>query len=127
MAAPALLCVVPNPSIDKTAEVDRLEPGEIHRPRDAVTVAGGKGLNVARAAASLGIPVEAVVLLAGHAGRWIAAELDALGIRHSDTWAAGETRTCLSVLDRSTGSLTEFYESGGAVSAAIWSTFVEAV
>ncbi len=49
-----ILCVASNPSIDKLFEVDRLQPGRIHRPTGFVQVAGGKGLNVARAAASLG-------------------------------------------------------------------------
>ncbi len=123
-ARPTLVCVVPNPSIDRTAEVDRLEPGRIHRPTEVVAVPGGKGLNVARAAWNLGQPVQAILLLAGHAGRWIADELDRLGIPHREAWTDGETRTCLSVLDRSTGELTEVYEPGRTVSADAWAAFV---
>jgi 1-phosphofructokinase family hexose kinase len=115
--------VVPNPSIDRTAEVDRLEIGAIHRPPTVVAVPGGKGLNVGRAARALGAPIEAVVLLAGHAGRWIDAELTRLGIPHEAVWADGETRTCLSVLDRSTGQMTEFYESGSPITRAEWRRF----
>ena len=122
--APTLLCVVPNPSVDRTAEVDRLEVGAIHRPASVLAVPGGKGLNVARAARSLGASVDAVVLLAGHAGRWIDEELDRIGIRHEASWVDGtETRTCLSVLDRSTGRMTEVYEPSGAVPAAAWRAF----
>ena len=124
MTAPALICVVPNPSIDRTAEVDELVPGRIHRPDDVLAVPGGKGLNVARAARSLGLPVEAVLLLAGHAGRWIVDELDALGLPHREAWTDGETRSCLSVLDRSTGLLTEVYERGSTVAASAWSAFI---
>jgi 1-phosphofructokinase family hexose kinase len=122
-----LVCIVPNPSIDRTAEVDRLEPGRIHRPESVVAVPGGKGLNVARAAQGLGLPVEAVSLLAGHAGRWIADELDRIGLAHRDAWTAGETRSCLSILDRSTGLLTEIYEPGPAVAAPEWDAFLEAI
>src|SRR5262245_35295566 len=120
MDGPSLLCVVPNPSIDRTAEVDRLEVGTIHRPAAVVAVAGGKGLNVARAARTLGAPVKAVVLLAGHGGPWIEAELDRARVPHAIAWGGGETRTCLSVLDRSTGRMTEFYESGERVTKATW-------
>jgi 1-phosphofructokinase family hexose kinase len=122
-----LICVVPNPSIDRTAEVDRLEPGRIHRPDEVVAVPGGKGLNVARAARHLGVPVEAVLLLAGHAGRWIAEELDRLDIPYRAAWSAGETRSCLSVLDRSTDLLTEVYEPGPVVAAAAWDDFLGAI
>ena len=118
-----LLCVVPNPSIDRTAVVERIELGAIHRPPRVVAVPGGKGLNVARAARSLGAEVEAVALLAGRAGQWIDDELGRMGIRHETAWADGETRTCLSVLDASTGRMTEFYESGGRVRAVHWRRF----
>ena len=47
-----------NPSIDRLYELERLTPGAIHRPRLVLSVAGGKGLNAARAAASLGAGVE---------------------------------------------------------------------
>ena len=122
--APELICIVPNPSIDKTIEVDRLIAGAIHRPDDVVAVPGGKGLNVARAAAALGVPVEAVLVLGGHAGRWMSSELARRGIRRNTTWVRGETRTCLSVLDRSTGELTEVYEPGPTISGADWRRFV---
>ena len=122
-----LICIVPNPSIDKTATVDRLEPGTIHRPDSVVAVPGGKGLNVARAAVTLGVPVRAVLLLGGDAGRWMTAELDRRGIARDVTWVDGETRTCLSVLDRATGALTEFYEPGPAISTDAWRRFVAMV
>ena len=61
-------------------EVDRLVPGEIHRPQTSVAVAGGKGLNAARAAATLGGSVTAVGIVAGRAGDWIEERLAALGI-----------------------------------------------
>ena len=124
---PMLICIVPNPSIDKTATVDRLEPGTIHRPDSVVAVPGGKGLNVARAAVTLGVPVRAVLLLGGDAGRWMTAELDRRGIARDVTWVDGETRTCLSVLDRATGTLTEFYEPGPAISTEAWRRFVAMV
>ena len=49
-----ILCVAANPSIDKLFEVERLVRGDIHRPVEFVQTAGGKGLNVARAARALG-------------------------------------------------------------------------
>lgn len=122
-----IVCVAPNPSIDKLFEVDRLEPGGIHRPTAFVQLAGGKGLNVARAAAALGADVRVVALLGGHAGRWIEDELAALAIPLTAVWCAHETRSCLSVADAETASLTEFYESGSPVTEAEWAEFVNAV
>jgi 1-phosphofructokinase family hexose kinase len=122
-----IVCVVPNPSIDKLFEVGRLEPGAIHRPASFVQVAGGKGLNVARAAATLGAEVRAVALLGGHHGRWIADELERLGLPLRAVWYDGETRSCLSVADAKTQSLTEFYEDGQPVEAPAWNDFVACV
>lgn len=52
-----LVSIAPNPSIDRLYELDRLRIGAINRPLGETLVAGGKGLNVARAAASLGADV----------------------------------------------------------------------
>ncbi len=120
-----IVCVSANPAIDKLFAVERLGPGAIHRPASFVRVPGGKGLNVARAAATLGADVRAVAWLGGHHGRWIAEELEALGVALTPVWHRGETRSCLSVADEATQSLTEFYEDASPVTVAEWQEFVE--
>src|SRR5262245_52547339 len=121
-----IACVAPSPSIDRVFEVERLRPGRIHRPVRFVQVAGGKGLNTARAAAALGEEVRAVALLGGYAGRWIADELSRLGLPCVAAWCRGETRNCLSAADEETGSLTEFYETSAAVTPWEWEAFARA-
>jgi tagatose 6-phosphate kinase len=115
-----LLFVAANPSIDRLYELDRLAAGEIHRPRSIVAVPGGKGLNAARAAAALGGSVTAVGIVAGRAGDWIVERLVELGIDCRMARSTGETRSCISVLDRSTGALTEIYERGAEVEPVAW-------
>jgi 1-phosphofructokinase family hexose kinase len=124
---PRVLCVAANPSIDRLVEVERFEVGRIHRPDVVRPVAGGKGLNVARAAARLGADVTACALLAGHAGRWIAEELERAGVSGRHAWATGETRTCVSVLSWADRSLTEIYERGEEVGDDAWGAFLEVV
>jgi len=133
MNAPAgrvrLLFIAANPSIDRLYEVDRLVIGEIHRPRAMVEVPGGKGLNAARAALALGGSVTAVGIVAGRAGDWIVEALARQGVDARMARSAGETRTCVSILDRSSGAMTEIYERGAAVEPAAWvdlETIVEA-
>ncbi|HEY6399706.1 MAG TPA: hexose kinase [Solirubrobacteraceae bacterium] len=109
-----------SPSVDKLFEVDRLTPGDIHRPLDFLQVPGGKGLNVARAVSVLGESVLATGLLAGHVGKWIQASLRDEGVAGRFAWAAGETRSSLSVADRETGGLTEFYEAGSSITSEEW-------
>jgi tagatose 6-phosphate kinase len=121
--SPRVLFIAANPSIDRTYEVDRLVAGEIHRPSVTVAVPGGKGLNAARAAATLGGSVTAVGIVGGRAGEWIVDRLAELAIDARMVRTAAETRTCISVVDRSTGDLTEIYERGAAIDAAAWSQF----
>jgi 1-phosphofructokinase family hexose kinase len=115
-----ILCIAGNPSIDKLFEVEHLTPGGIHRPGRFTQVPGGKGLNVARAATALGAEVVATGILGGHAGRWVAEALDAEGVAGRFAWTAGETKSSLSVADRATERLTEFYEDGSAIDEHAW-------
>jgi 1-phosphofructokinase family hexose kinase len=122
-----IVCVAGNPSVDKLFEVDRLAHGDIHRPKQFIQLAGGKGLHVAQVATALGSTAIATSILAGHAGRWIADELAAEGVSARFAWAAGETRSSLSVADRETGRLTEFYESGTPVTPDEWRQLEQSV
>ncbi|MEO8470049.1 MAG: hexose kinase [Chloroflexota bacterium] len=128
-AGTRLLFIAANPSIDRFMEVSAITPGAIHRPTFALAVPGGKGLNAARAALSLGGDVTAVGIVGGRAGDWISEQLMALGMRASlvQNEAGHETRTCLSVLDQSTGRLTEFYEAGEAIGTTAWARLEDAV
>ena len=118
-----IVCAAANPSIDRLFEVEQLRPGEVHRPALHAQVAGGKGLNAARAAATLGADVRVVTILAGHAGRWLEHELEREGIPVESIWVDGESRSSLSVADRAGAGLTEFYEDGVAITAEAWRRF----
>ena len=120
MSGGRLICVAPAPAIDRLEEVEALRAGAIHRPVAVTALPGGKGLNVARAAHRLGAPVTAVGFLAGHAGRWVEDALSGIGVSGRFTWVDGETRTCVSILDRATAELTEIYEPSPAVGAGDW-------
>jgi 1-phosphofructokinase family hexose kinase len=122
-----IVCVSGNPSVDKLFEVEDLVPGEIHRPGAFIALPGGKGLHVAQVTTALGGDAVATGILAGHTGRWVAETLAAEGVRAEFAWGAGETRSSLSVADRATGRLTEFYEDGLPLTAEDWSALVEIV
>jgi 1-phosphofructokinase family hexose kinase len=122
-----IVCVAAKPSVDRLFEVNAITPGAIHRPLHEVQVAGGKGLNAARAAQSLGAEVTTVTLLAGHAGRWIAEELEREHVETQIVWSEGESRTSLSVADHETSGLTEFYEDGPAITQGEWEAFATLV
>ena len=57
-----ILTLTPNPSIDRTVALDgQLSRGQVHRVASVTSQAGGKGVNISRAAVSADIPSIAVV------------------------------------------------------------------
>ena len=57
-----ILTLTPNPSIDRTVVLDgELTRGQVHRVSSVTSQAGGKGVNISRAAVSADIPSIAVV------------------------------------------------------------------
>lgn len=122
-----IVCLAANPSVDKLFEIERLVRGDIHRPDGFVQVPGGKGLNAARAAHALGAKATAVALLRGHTGKWLQEMLGAEGVPVQAVWTHGENRASLSVADRETGGLTEFYEHGAGVPPSAWAELLHAV
>jgi 1-phosphofructokinase family hexose kinase len=116
-----------NAAVDKIVSVDRLVAGEIHRPVVRSMVAGGKAANVIRAARHLGLDGSMVAVLGGHAGAWYRESLASRAIGLHEVGVHGETRTCLSILDESTGGLTELYEAGVRLDDDDWVRVEDAV
>ena len=57
-----ILTLTPNPSVDRTVVLDgELARGQVHRVASVTSQAGGKGVNISRAAVRAGIPSIAVV------------------------------------------------------------------
>lgn len=117
-----ILCLTPNPAIDRTLIVPRLQPGEVHRATRAIVAAGGKGLNVARAIRALRVGGDPVCLgfLGGHSGRLLAELAEREGLPGRWTWIETETRTCVIIADENGGEATVINETGPSVSARDW-------
>ena len=76
-----IVTLTAHPSTDRTvALADRLERGAVHRAQSTISQAGGKGVNISRAAVSAGIPTVAV--LPAPADDPFVLELTAAGIPH---------------------------------------------
>lgn len=112
-----------SPSLDVTYLVDSLQLGEIHRPAEVVRCAGGKALNMARAAHVLGAEVAAVAILGGATASAVLTLLEVDGVRVLAVPSPAETRTCVSIASRDTGTLTEVYEHAPAVPPEVWRRF----
>ena len=111
-----ILTVTLNAAIDRTVAVPNFRLGHRHRAVESRTVAGGKGINVARALSLLGQPVIATGFVGGPTGTRVVEQLREEAVLTDFTRIAGETRINLAVIDPTSGEQTEINERGPAVS-----------
>lgn len=104
-----LVTLTPNPSIDATLEISALVRGEVARATSARREAGGKGINVAHAAAKAGYPATAIAPCGEDDPFAPAAR--ALGINFVPVAVSGKVRTN-TALTEGDGTTTKVNESG---------------
>jgi 1-phosphofructokinase family hexose kinase len=112
-----ILTVTVNAAVDKTLTVANLQLGQRHRAQQGLVMAGGKGINVARALKRLGEPVVATGLVGGRTGMHIVEGLSSEGILNDFVRIAAESRNSTVVVDPTSGVQTEINEYGPEVSA----------
>ena len=112
-----IITVTLNAAIDKTLEVPNFRLGRRHRSVEQTTMAGGKGVNVARALKRLGQPVIATGLAGGPTGTRIVKQLTEESILNDFVRIREESRSNTAVTDPTTGEQTEINERGPAVTA----------
>ena len=120
-----ILTVTLNAAIDRTLTVPNFQLGQRHRASLGLTLAGGKGINVARALKQLGIPVIATGLAGGRTGTRFVEELTTESILNDFVRIAGESRTSTAVVDPTSSSYTEINEWGPSVSESELATLLE--
>jgi 1-phosphofructokinase/tagatose 6-phosphate kinase len=111
-----IVTVTLNAALDRTLTVPNFQPGHRHRASQVLTLAGGKGINVARALKRLDVPVVATGLAGGRTGTRIVEELTSEAILNDFVRIADESRTSTAVVDPMTSSFTEINEWGPQVS-----------
>jgi 1-phosphofructokinase family hexose kinase len=114
-----LLIAGPNLTVDRTSTLPELRPGDVLRLANVVVTAGGKGLNVARAARALGVQAALVAFLPGHMGRAVAALIAEEGVTLQGVPTSGELRSTSVILEHS-GRATVLNEPGPTVSDERW-------
>jgi 1-phosphofructokinase/tagatose 6-phosphate kinase len=110
-----IVTVTLNAAIDRTLTVPNFQLGHRHRAPIGLSLAGGKGINVARALKRLGVPVVATGLAGGRTGTRIIEELTSEAILNDFVRIADESRTSTAVVDPTNASYTEINEWGPAV------------
>jgi 1-phosphofructokinase/tagatose 6-phosphate kinase len=111
-----IITVTLNAAIDKSLSVPNFRLGRRHRTVEQRTMAGGKGVNVARTLKALGQPVIATGFAGGVTGTHIVEQLTDEAILNDFVRIREESRTNTSVLDPTTGEQTEINERGPSVS-----------
>lgn len=107
-----ILTVTLNPCVDKSLFVEQNAPIETLRPARVIDLAGGKGVNVARALAGLGEPVRAFIPLGSHPGADTADLARQEGLEVIAVPIAGRTRTALTIREETTGQYWHYLEPG---------------
>jgi 1-phosphofructokinase family hexose kinase len=110
-----IVTVTLNAALDRTLTVPNFQRGQRHRASQGLSLAGGKGINVARALKRLDVPVVATGLAGGRTGMRIVEELTAEAILNDFVRIADESRTSTAVVDPTGGSYTEINEWGPQV------------
>ncbi len=120
-----IITVTLNAAIDKTLAVPNFRLGRRHRAVEQTSMAGGKGVNVARALKTLGQPGIATGVAGGPTGTRIIEQLTEEAILNDFVRIREESRTSTAVVDPTTGEQTEINERGPAVSESELELFVD--
>jgi 1-phosphofructokinase len=113
-----ILTVTLNAAVARTLVVPSLTLGHRHRASESVTLAGGKGINVARSLRTLGVPVLATGFVGGRNGDAIRDGLSAAAIPFDLVEIEGYSRTSTAIIDPMSGTQVEINEYGPEVNPA---------
>lgn len=117
-----IVTVTPNPSLDRTALIDTLHPGEVLRATRVRLDPGGKGVNVARALTAAGTPSVALLPAGGPVGDRLADLLAPEGVPVVSVPIAGSTRSNITLVEAD-GTTTKINEPGPEISPAELAAF----
>jgi tagatose 6-phosphate kinase len=120
-----ILCLCPNPAVDKYIWLNALAPGQVNIPHKEEQFPGGKGVHVALGIAELGEPVILLGFWGGPTGQWIKEKCESKGITCFGPQVAGWTRTCLSIKADGDHDDTELLGIGPAISQKDFESFRE--
>lgn len=118
-----ILCLTPNPAIDRTLILPGLALGQVYRAERTIVAAGGKGMNVARTIRVLGGEPFCLGFAGGHSGRLLAELAQKEGLPAAWIWVDSETRTS-TILVAPDGDATLINELGATVSSSDWTRLV---
>jgi 1-phosphofructokinase family hexose kinase len=111
-----MVTVTLNAAVDRVIVVKRLRRGQPNIALRSPHFCGGKGVNVARALALVGMPVVATGFIGQSELALFNRALDRLGVQAQFVPIAGQTRTNYKLVEEETGEEIEINERGPAIS-----------
>lgn len=117
---PTVLTLTPNPAVDVSTSVDRVEPTRKLRCSAESRDPGGGGLNVARVAGRLGARAVAIYPTGGLVGQRLEGLVRREGVESRVVPIGGETREDVTVLDETTHEEYRFVLPGPHLRDAEW-------
>lgn len=122
-----IVTLTPNPAIDVSTSVGRVEPVRKLRCSAGSRDPGGGGINVARVASRLGATVTAIYPSGGFAGQQLERLVQREGVDSVAVPVRGETREDFTVLDEATHEEYRFVLPGPHLNDAEWMACLKAL
>jgi 1-phosphofructokinase len=120
-----IVTVTPNPSLDRTFEVEALDRGQVLRALRSQLDAGGKGINVARALHANGHRAAAIVPIGGPEGAHLLQLLDGTELEVLSVPIGGSVRSNVTIVEGD-GTVTKLNEPGPVLTAREVDTLLDA-
>ncbi|MEZ4810679.1 MAG: PfkB family carbohydrate kinase [Allomuricauda sp.] len=119
-----ILCVCPNPSIDKLIFINTFKKGTTNRAFEERSYPGGKGVHVAMGIKELGEEVAILAFWGGATGEWIKKQCEEKGISCYGPTLKEWTRTCLTIKTGDEFDETEILGTGPKIDRIHYETFL---
>lgn len=117
-----ILCVGVTPCLQRTLQFSRFRVGEVNRARSVAVSSGGKSVNVARTLKALRELPLVTGFAGGDTGKVMNSFLANIGIESDFIWTSQATRVCTTLIDETTGSVTELVEEAPLPTGDEWSS-----
>jgi 1-phosphofructokinase family hexose kinase len=109
---PTIVTVTLNPAVDRALEVEELVPGKHQVAREVTRTPGGKGINVSRVIAALGVANIATGLLGADNAGEFGSVFDNHLIRNELFRIPGRTRENVTIVERASSRETHLRDAG---------------
>ena len=113
-----ILCISPNPAIDRALFVNSLEDRGTIRARAALDCVGGKGADTALVLSRLGVAHCLVSFMAGEYGHILEKLYRDYSIQSDLIWVKGETRTVTVIIEDKDHTMTQISQPGFPITQA---------